>query len=438
MWWTRLRWRLRGATMWPAFVLALVVDTVLLRVLPIAGDTAPDLFAAVLLGVLLQPRGRRGRRAAGRAARAPAPAGAAEGRRRRPRRDGADRAASPSCCSSVGLVAPPGDARRRARAFDAAGRGRARRSSSTSAPVRFRAHVDRMDTWKQGPRLYRTCVPGPDARRSFCVFVDTGHDPPRGHARPRPEPELACSRGRTTRGGRCGEARTHRQSVARRAPGASATDRGRGRRVGGLRRARGAGESLARLDCLVAAVPTRQPAWRSPSAAACGSALAARRSSPRSRVDDGRRRGARVGRGARRPARAPPRAPAPAHRARGRRADVASARAARRGRARSRRPRAGGRAVAPARRRATPRPARRRRPAARPRRARAVAPPGRPIRARGRIARARRRTAPRPRRRAGAAARGPSRRDAGGRPPPPGRRRPLAGRAAGRRACPAR
>ena len=35
-----------------------------------------------------------------------------------------------------------------------------------------------MDTWTQGPHLYRTCVPGPDARRSFCVFVDTGHDPP--------------------------------------------------------------------------------------------------------------------------------------------------------------------------------------------------------------------------------------------------------------------
>ena len=49
MWWTRLRWRLRGATMWPAFVVAVLIDTVLLRVLPVAGDTAPDVFAAVLL-----------------------------------------------------------------------------------------------------------------------------------------------------------------------------------------------------------------------------------------------------------------------------------------------------------------------------------------------------------------------------------------------------
>src|SRR5919107_3352912 len=50
VWTARLRWRLRGATMWPAFLLALVVDTVLLRALPIAGDQAPDVVAAALLG----------------------------------------------------------------------------------------------------------------------------------------------------------------------------------------------------------------------------------------------------------------------------------------------------------------------------------------------------------------------------------------------------
>ena len=49
MWWTRLRWRLRGATMWPTFVLALVVDALLLHLLPIAGDRGPGLFPALLL-----------------------------------------------------------------------------------------------------------------------------------------------------------------------------------------------------------------------------------------------------------------------------------------------------------------------------------------------------------------------------------------------------
>src|SRR3954464_9192752 len=49
VWWTRLRWRLRGATMWPAFVLAVVLDAVLLHELPIAGARAPEPFGAVLL-----------------------------------------------------------------------------------------------------------------------------------------------------------------------------------------------------------------------------------------------------------------------------------------------------------------------------------------------------------------------------------------------------
>jgi hypothetical protein len=47
--WTRLRWRLRAAAMWPAFVPAVAVDAVLLHELPIAGDTAPEPFGAVLL-----------------------------------------------------------------------------------------------------------------------------------------------------------------------------------------------------------------------------------------------------------------------------------------------------------------------------------------------------------------------------------------------------
>src|SRR5215217_2248050 len=42
VWWTRLRWRLRGATMWPAFVPLVALDALLLHELPIAGDTAPE------------------------------------------------------------------------------------------------------------------------------------------------------------------------------------------------------------------------------------------------------------------------------------------------------------------------------------------------------------------------------------------------------------
>src|SRR5215212_2992171 len=49
LWRARLKWRLRGATLWPAFVTALVVDTALLVLLPIAGDGRPNPVGAFLL-----------------------------------------------------------------------------------------------------------------------------------------------------------------------------------------------------------------------------------------------------------------------------------------------------------------------------------------------------------------------------------------------------
>ena len=40
LWRSRLRWRWRGALLWPAFVVLTLVDALLLGVLPIAGDGA--------------------------------------------------------------------------------------------------------------------------------------------------------------------------------------------------------------------------------------------------------------------------------------------------------------------------------------------------------------------------------------------------------------
>ena len=40
---------MRGATLWPAFAIAVVADGVLLNQLPIAGDRGPALFPAVIL-----------------------------------------------------------------------------------------------------------------------------------------------------------------------------------------------------------------------------------------------------------------------------------------------------------------------------------------------------------------------------------------------------
>src|SRR3954447_6290737 len=49
LWQTRLRWRLRGAMLWPAFMAAVVIEAVLLDRLPVSGADGPGLFAALLL-----------------------------------------------------------------------------------------------------------------------------------------------------------------------------------------------------------------------------------------------------------------------------------------------------------------------------------------------------------------------------------------------------
>jgi hypothetical protein len=54
----------------------------------------------------------------------------------------------------------------------------ARRFVLAQAGPEFRSNLRRMDTIKHGPDLYRTCVPGPDPRRAFCMLVTTDQDPP--------------------------------------------------------------------------------------------------------------------------------------------------------------------------------------------------------------------------------------------------------------------
>ena len=103
---------------------------------------------------------------------------AGHGAARRRRRDAA----------RLGLGAPPGDRGRGAR-LRPPGRERAALRDRVGARAEFRANVDRMDTVKQGPDLYRTCVPGPDPRRAFCVLVTTDQVAARRHARPRPAAE---------------------------------------------------------------------------------------------------------------------------------------------------------------------------------------------------------------------------------------------------------
>ncbi|MDQ4041935.1 MAG: hypothetical protein M3141_09330 [Actinomycetota bacterium] len=172
--WTRLRWRMRGAWMWPSFALFTVVDGVLIHRQPIAGDgteLVPALIlAAVFNLVAVAVLGRMGGWLL-----------------RRRRRDlppiVAHDYAGAACVLGVflivlvaGLVHRP--AVNESRADFSAQSAAARRWILTEAPPAYQRNLRRADALILGADLYRTCVPGPDPRRALCLFVNTDQHPP--------------------------------------------------------------------------------------------------------------------------------------------------------------------------------------------------------------------------------------------------------------------
>jgi hypothetical protein len=166
---------MRGATLWPAFAIAVVADGVLLDVLPISGDDGPGLFPAVILAgfanlivvAVVAPF-------AGRWLRARRPA--------TPKVVAADQAGTALLALVTVAVLALGLAHRpavRAAQDDLAVQAEwARRFVVGHAPREYAANVGSMDTVKQRPSLYRTCVDGNDPRRAFCMFVRTDQSPP--------------------------------------------------------------------------------------------------------------------------------------------------------------------------------------------------------------------------------------------------------------------
>lgn len=175
VWLRRLRWRARGAWAAPAFVLFTLADAVLLARLPFAGDRgsgAPGaLLAAAFLNLTMV-----------------AVAGPLIGlwmRRRDPRLPAfaaRDRGSVWALGGLCALLVAGGIAHRPAlKGEEDALRAQAiaaRDYFASQAPPQYRRNLGRMDTWKAGPGLYRTCVPGPDPDRSLCVIVKTDQSPP--------------------------------------------------------------------------------------------------------------------------------------------------------------------------------------------------------------------------------------------------------------------
>jgi hypothetical protein len=191
LWRSRLRWRLRGAKLWPTFAVVVVVEAVLLQLLPVAGDNGPGLFAAVLLAgfpnlaivAVVAPL-------AGfwiRARRPSVPTVVAT-----------DRAGTALLLAGVVVVLALGLGHRAVvrQAHDdlAAQAASARRFVINQAPREFQDNVDHLDTWKQAPGLYRTCVAGNDPTRAFCVFVNTDQSPPGVTRDPDERPNAAVQR----------------------------------------------------------------------------------------------------------------------------------------------------------------------------------------------------------------------------------------------------
>jgi hypothetical protein len=171
VWLGRLRWRRRGAWLWPTFVGLTLVDGVIVNGLPMAGD-GQSVVGGVALALVLnlvfvlivaRPLGALLRRRRG-----DLPVGVA--------RDYAGTAAVlgvTAAMLALGLLHHHVLVREQRAMDDAVVRAEA--YIGDHAPATFRVNVVHSDTYAIEPgSLYRTCVPSLDGARTYCVVVDRG------------------------------------------------------------------------------------------------------------------------------------------------------------------------------------------------------------------------------------------------------------------------
>jgi hypothetical protein len=175
LWRSRLRWRWRGALLWPAFAVLTLVDALLLGVLPIAGDDGTPFVGGLLLAMTFNLI----------LVAVVAPLLALWLRRRRP---DLPKVVAQDTTGTVlvvcvtlgflvgGLIHAP--VRAEAERDFAAQYVAARDYAHARAPEQFRDGVGQMTTLKLEDELYRTCVPGDDPKRWFCMYVSTESTPP--------------------------------------------------------------------------------------------------------------------------------------------------------------------------------------------------------------------------------------------------------------------
>lgn len=168
-----MRWRLRGAWLWPTFVVATLAETLLLHLQPVQGEATGWVGGSIAVGCLnligVALVGGLGGRAL---------------RRRRPDmpRVVADNYAGTAVLACVaagllvaGLVHRPELAHRRA-AFGEQSHA-VYEWIAINGDAYTRAHVGLADSVPIDEDLFRTCVPGRDLKRPLCLIVDTSRSP---------------------------------------------------------------------------------------------------------------------------------------------------------------------------------------------------------------------------------------------------------------------
>ncbi len=168
-----MRWRMRGAWLWPSFVGLTLAEAVLVTRLPFAGEGPRGLVPGLLLAGFTNLF----------CVAVVAPLIARRLRTRRPDLPKliAENYTGTALVWSVaaaflvaGLAHRPAVAAQHA---DARAQFAAVHDYVTSQAPEYRAGLGAMDSRRLAPRYYRTCVPGPDPQRWLCLFVATDQSP---------------------------------------------------------------------------------------------------------------------------------------------------------------------------------------------------------------------------------------------------------------------
>jgi hypothetical protein len=173
VWLTRMRWRLRGAWLWPAFIVLTLAEGVVLQLLPISGDGPGGVLPGVLLAgfanlILVA---------------ALAPLAGHRLRRRRPdlprvvAQDYAGTALLAVLAAAIlagGLIHRPAVI---AAEQDLRAQAAAVHDYVITQEPKYAPGIALADPVRVEDDLYRTCVPGPDPKRWLCLYVNTKQRP---------------------------------------------------------------------------------------------------------------------------------------------------------------------------------------------------------------------------------------------------------------------